>query len=358
MKNKKTIQRFAVPVIILAFLAGPALRAQAPKPDKEMAPVAELRLKVFEGVKEGKVEPIRTVTSSFLRYTLSASIKSEDTSEKEENQLRRVFNLKSVQLLTEANLSWSKIPSKDFHLFRLDSKEYAIVVTLVRVSSSERVTCRLEVMEQDKDRKSSLLDSELSLDKKVITTFGFEDNSGQPYFLSLRVLGIGSRTGAGEAAPSGQVGGVIGGAVTAKPAQQELRQKAEETGKEPSGVIAAKPAQPEKPEELKDVVKATGDIKPPRLIKKVQPVYPEGARKSGVEGIVILEVTTDKTGKVAAVKVLRSVPLLDEAAIEAVKQWEYEPVLINGQPRPLVFTVTVNFKLQDEEKIHNDCLQN
>jgi TonB family C-terminal domain len=65
-------------------------------------------------------------------------------------------------------------------------------------------------------------------------------------------------------------------------------------------------------------VRAVGEIKPPKLIKMVQPVYPEIARKAGVEGIVILEVTTDQSGRVANVRILKSVPLLDQAAIEAV----------------------------------------
>jgi TonB family protein len=93
-------------------------------------------------------------------------------------------------------------------------------------------------------------------------------------------------------------------------------------------------------------VRATGDIKSPKLIKKVEPVYPEIARQSKVEGIVICEATTDIYGRVQRVKVLRSIPLLDQAAIDAIKQWVYEPMLIDGEPRGVTFTVTVNFKLK------------
>jgi TonB family protein len=95
-------------------------------------------------------------------------------------------------------------------------------------------------------------------------------------------------------------------------------------------------------------VKVAGDIKPPTLIKKVAPVYPEEARKQGIEGLVILEATVDVNGKVKDVKVLRPVPALNQAAIDAVKQWVYEPTVINGKPVPVVFTVTVNFKLKDK----------
>ena len=97
-------------------------------------------------------------------------------------------------------------------------------------------------------------------------------------------------------------------------------------------------------------MRAIGDIKPPKLIKWVLPVHPEIARQAKVEGVVILEVTTDIYGQVQRVRVLRSIPLLDKAAIDAVKQWVYEPMLINGKPRAAIFTVTCRFKLDEKDK--------
>jgi len=99
----------------------------------------------------------------------------------------------------------------------------------------------------------------------------------------------------------------------------------------------------------KDAVAVKGDLKPPKLVKKVNPVYPEGARKKGVQGIVILEVKIDESGKVMDAMVLRSVPGLDQAAIEAIKQWIYEPMLIQGKPVKAIFTVTVAFKLGEKD---------
>jgi len=89
-----------------------------------------------------------------------------------------------------------------------------------------------------------------------------------------------------------------------------------------------------------------GEIKPPKLIKKVEPLYPEIARQARVEGIVIIEATTDIYGRVASVKILRSIPLLDQSAVDAVRQWLYEPMVINGKPRGVIFVVTVTFKLR------------
>jgi len=98
--------------------------------------------------------------------------------------------------------------------------------------------------------------------------------------------------------------------------------------------------------EVEAPIRAVGEIKPPKLIKKVEPLYPEIARQARVEGVVIIEATTDMYGRVASVKILRSIPLLDQAAVDAVRQWVYEPMVINGKPRGVIFTVTVTFKLK------------
>ena len=93
-------------------------------------------------------------------------------------------------------------------------------------------------------------------------------------------------------------------------------------------------------------VVAIGDVKPPKLVRRIEPAYPEIAVKARIEGTVILEATTDVYGRVVAVRVLRSLQFLDDAAIDAVRQWVYEPLLVNGRPRPVTFTVTVRFVLQ------------
>lgn len=86
-----------------------------------------------------------------------------------------------------------------------------------------------------------------------------------------------------------------------------------------------------------------GKIKPPMKIKNVAPIYPEIAKSAHVSGVVVIEATVGEDGKVADAKVLRSVPLLDQAALDAVRQWEYKPTLLNGKPVPVVMTVSINF---------------
>jgi periplasmic protein TonB len=78
----------------------------------------------------------------------------------------------------------------------------------------------------------------------------------------------------------------------------------------------------------------------------VRPVYPPIAQSARVAGIVIIEATVGPDGTVTDARVLRGVPLLNDAAVEAVRQWQYEPTLLNGVAVPVIMTVTVNFKLQ------------
>jgi protein TonB len=121
--------------------------------------------------------------------------------------------------------------------------------------------------------------------------------------------------------PGGVEGGVPGGVV--------------------GGVVGGLPDAPPPPQ----AVRVGGQIKEPKKLKHVNPAYPDIAKQARVQGVVILECTISPQGKVTDVKVLRGIPLLDSAAIEAVKQWVYSPTLLNGVPVPVIMTVTVNFRL-------------
>jgi len=92
-----------------------------------------------------------------------------------------------------------------------------------------------------------------------------------------------------------------------------------------------------------------GKIREPRKIAGAAPVYPEIARAARVEGLVILEATIDERGVVTDARVLRSVPLLDPAALAALKEWRYTPTLLNGVPVRVLMTVTFRFSLGDRD---------
>jgi TonB family protein len=86
-----------------------------------------------------------------------------------------------------------------------------------------------------------------------------------------------------------------------------------------------------------------GNVQESKLIRKVEPVYPELAKRARVQGRVVLVVTVDEEGSVAEIKVANGHPLLNEAAVTAVRQWKYSPTLLNGEPVPVIATVTVTF---------------
>jgi protein TonB len=89
-----------------------------------------------------------------------------------------------------------------------------------------------------------------------------------------------------------------------------------------------------------------GEVKAPQLTNKVEPSYPEAARKARMEGVVILEAIITASGNVEDVRVLKSVnPLLDSAAQRAVQQWKYRPATLNGRAVRVYLTVTVTFNL-------------
>jgi protein TonB len=89
----------------------------------------------------------------------------------------------------------------------------------------------------------------------------------------------------------------------------------------------------------------TGDVEPPVLLHKVEPVYPEIARKARLQGRVFLRAVIGTTGAVEAVEVLSTSPFFEDAAVAAVKEWRYRPARYHGAPVAVYFTVTVSFVL-------------
>jgi protein TonB len=111
-----------------------------------------------------------------------------------------------------------------------------------------------------------------------------------------------------------------------------------------SGLVDTAPPPP--PPAPPPIIHVGGNVRPPQKVTDAAPVYPQLARLAHVEGVVILEAVIGDDGAVRDVRVLRSIPLLDEAAEEAVRQWRFTPTLLNGEPVPVVMTVTVAFKLR------------
>lgn len=108
-------------------------------------------------------------------------------------------------------------------------------------------------------------------------------------------------------------------------------------GERPVAVPAPAPSKPQR---------VGGVIRLPRKLVDVAPVYPYAAVQARVEGVVIIDAVIGPGGDVVDASVTRSVPLLDEAALAAVRQWKYAPTMLNGVPVPVIMTVTVQFRLR------------
>lgn len=130
-----------------------------------------------------------------------------------------------------------------------------------------------------------------------------------------------------EGVPGGVEGGVPGGVV--------------------GGVVGGLPQEVMSPSTVAPVVRIGGALAAPKLIHSVPPRYPDIAQMARLSGIVILEAVVDAKGQVESVKILRGIPLLDDAALEAVRQWRYKPLLLNGVPTRFILTVTVQFTIKD-----------
>jgi protein TonB len=124
--------------------------------------------------------------------------------------------------------------------------------------------------------------------------------------------------------PGGVIGGVLGGLV---------------------GAPLPAPPPPAPPTVERAPVRIGGALTAPALLERVDPVYPPIAVQARVQGVVILEAVVDSSGRVEDVRVLRSIRLLDAAAMEAVRKWRYSPLFLNGTAERFVLTVTVSFRL-------------
>jgi TonB family protein len=146
------------------------------------------------------------------------------------------------------------------------------------------------------------LESKIYLPQQKTTVLGFEDSAGKIYFLSFH---------RGDDVPP--LSGTEAGS---------------DKGKSPSD----------------------RQIQKPKLVKSVSPSYPKEALKAHIQGKVIIEATTDTQGKVVDAVVIEGPKELSGAALEAVKQWQYEPYIADGKPKGVSFTVMLNFNLERKEE--------
>lgn len=281
----------------------------------------ELELRVYEGSRQGPVDPPELITTSYIHPTFSANLEMQSgfELEKEKDQILRVFNLQDISLLTEADLvigeeRAGRSPSSANHFFRLNGNAFNLIVMLLEWKSAARFLVLLNDVTAAKPE--NILTTEMLLHGGHSAVFGFEDRNGKPFFCSFHITGPPDKIIPPPPPPP-----------PPPPVPPEVRKKIEEFER--------------------GAVKASNTVNPPRLIKKVEPVYPPEARKAVLKGYVVLNVRTDGQGNVKEVMIVRSSDkIFNEPAVEAVRRWKYEPYLEDDQPKELVFSVTLRFEIQ------------
>ena len=146
------------------------------------------------------------------------------------------------------------------------------------------------------------------------------------------------RSGGTASGVSGITGGIVGGVAGGV------------AGSVAGGILGGIPPPPPPPPPLPkkvEPVRVGGNVTESRIIRRVDPIYPEMATRVRVEGTVMLELTVDENGNVSNARVIKGHPLLDQAAIDAVKQWKYTPTYLNSEPVPVITTAIVVFRLGD-----------
>jgi TonB family protein len=285
-------------LILALVLIVPAARSQG----LDEINVVEMSwaFKIYQGIRPGAAPPSEAAAKSYSKPEFLEGLGREADLAKERDLIRTTFNLREVRPISQAEI-WLRQNEPagvvtvtaaggrplSFLLERLDASWLHYRVTAYEGSGENKAVMR----------SAFTIPSSMTLKDAVV--FGFEDSGKNPFFLSLRITNLYAE-GAGATA----------GAQAAKA----------EAG-------AAKPV-----------------IIAPRLSQRVAPVYPEAAKKAGVEGTVVLSVTLDEKGHVIKARIIKSIPELDQAALDALRQWTYEPMTVDGKPRPVVLSVNVEFK--------------
>ena len=264
--------------------------------------------KLFRGVNQAINDyPQEIIVSSFStpifvpEISKNAELRSGSITSLK-NELNKVFQIQHIDHLISGNMIWNGKKGILEETFSFDEFSYPIQFS-PQFISKDSVNLKIEMFRESNinvtrkgGKVEKLLDTEIvvNFDKPII--FGFPIN-GNTYFLSINFA-------------RGSSGDLLSGEVIEVPSSTPL-------------------------------------MMPPRPVYKFNPVYPIDCRNKQIEGKVILEVSTDIKGLVNKVRVLKSAhPSLDQAAVLTLKQWKFESVRLDEKPIPVVFAVSVDFKLR------------
>ncbi len=257
-----------------------------------------IKLNFFGPAAAGKGEAGVT-TSFYLKSMVQRNLLVPFSTADLKAELQKTFNVPGISLLAEGDLVWKSggEPSV-MQIVQIDGREIALVLT--PLPKPGVVNFKVGVVEENNKNniKNILLDTEIVLPDGEVAMLGFRDARENSYFIAFCVQGRDDKIN-------------------------------------------------------RDVLQLSASQKP-KKIKEVKPIYPIIDTVARVQGVVTMNVETDINGRVKQVEVLSGHPFLNDAAVTAVKQWVYEPYIVNGQAKAVIFPVTVAFKLNDEPEAKND----
>ncbi|MCX6556443.1 MAG: energy transducer TonB [Candidatus Aminicenantes bacterium] len=282
---KKTASMIAIIVLALALPA----RAEM---------TLNIKLDFFGPLAAENVKS-NVTTSFYLKSMVQRNLQVTFSSEALQAELQKTFNAPKVSLLAAGDLVWKSggEPSV-MQIVQIDGRDYALILTPLPKPGA--VNFKVGVVEENnqKNIKNILLDTEIVLPDREVAVLGFRDAQENSYFIAFYVQGRDDKIS-------------------------------------------------------KDVLQLLASQKP-RKIKEIKPVYPQNALMNRIQSVVTLNVETDANGQVQLAEVISGHPLFNDAAIRAVRQWVYEPYIVNGVAKAVAFTVTVTFKLNDDAEAKND----
>lgn len=247
-----------------------------------------VQLRLYEGFKKkGKVSAV-VVSSYYLKKLAKEHILSDMQIEKEKKSLEKIYNLEDVENISIIDMALKK-GGENTQEIVLGGRKLAITLSMFPKSNN-----RFKVEVREKGKKAALMETEVFIPQEKTAVLGFEDATNRIFFFSFH------------------------------------REKDISGGKESRRVAS---------------------LQFPRLIKRVVPVYPEKVLAEGVEGDVLVRAVIDESGSVTQLRIEEGVhPLLDEAALNAVKQWKYKPWVVNGVPKSTEVVVKIFFKIKEHSE--------
>lgn len=365
--------------------------------------VALAQLRLYEGFKVDAPAPAKVITSYYLKPLAQKDVLLNVATEKEKASLKKVFNLKDIKLITEAYMVLLKGMDKfPFEVIILNGRKMLLQLSPVE---GEKDRFKVDVLEKGK-KSRSLLQTKFLLPEKKTTVLGFEDSAGKTYFLSFhrdknlalersrdvvrnavnikaiekpKLIKSPAPKYPKEALKAGIDGTIVIDAVSdtfgrvveanVVSGPPELRMAALGALKQwvyepyikdgkPTPVrftVVVKFNLKKKGKEGKPV--QVSSEQRPKLIKNPQPIYPQSAIDNHIQGKVVIEAVTDTYGRVMSAKILDGPPELRQASLDAIKQWVYEPYIVDGVVKPVSFTVIMKFNLDKDKKKKGSSLK-